>query len=72
MDRTCNFCGNASFRQTKVQYVYEHDVYSLVVDDVPCEQCEYCNEVSFTTDSANMIKRAFVNKHFRMKAKKKK
>jgi len=71
MDKPCSFCGNNSFRETHSQYTYEHEVYSLVVDEVPCEQCTYCNELYFTTDSAAIIQKAFVDKYFRVKRKKK-
>lgn len=44
MRTVCNFCGNGSFKETKLQYVYRHDNLMLVVNDVPCEQCTFCGE----------------------------
>ncbi|MBS4027775.1 MAG: YgiT-type zinc finger protein [Ignavibacteriales bacterium] len=71
MDKPCTFCGNNSFRQTTVQYSYENEKYSLVVDEVPCEQCEYCNETYYLPDAVKKIQQAFIDKHFRIKRKKK-
>jgi len=47
MSTKCNFCGNKNFKEVKVQYVYKHDNKFLIVNDVPCEQCEYCGEQYF-------------------------
>ena len=47
MNTKCNFCGNKNFKDVKVQYVYKHDNNFLIVNDVPCEQCEYCGEQYF-------------------------
>ena len=44
MKKMCNFCGNKSFRENHVQYIYRHDGQFLVVNNVPCEECEYCGE----------------------------
>jgi YgiT-type zinc finger domain-containing protein len=43
----CHFCGNKNFKQNKVQYTYKRDKKYIIVDDVPCEQCEYCGEQYF-------------------------
>ncbi|MEK7398331.1 MAG: YgiT-type zinc finger protein, partial [Candidatus Poribacteria bacterium] len=40
MNKTCGFCGNKNFRIKKVQYIYRHDGNFLIVNDVPCEECE--------------------------------
>lgn len=47
MNTKCNFCGNKNFSERKVQYIYKHDNKFLIVNDVPCEQCEYCGEQYF-------------------------
>lgn len=44
MSKVCQFCGNKNFSEQKVQYTYKHDDKFLIVDDVPCEQCQYCGE----------------------------
>ena len=47
MSTVCHFCGNKNFKKTTVQYIYRHDNHFLIVNDVPCEQCEYCGEQYF-------------------------
>ena len=47
MNKICNFCGNKNFKETRTQYIYKHDGKMLIVDDVPCEQCEFCGEQYF-------------------------
>jgi YgiT-type zinc finger domain-containing protein len=71
MDTTCPFCGGTGFREAHTQYVFEHKVYALVVDDVPCNQCEYCGERYFTKESADLIQKAFMHKYFIVKGRKK-
>lgn len=44
MRDVCSFCGNSSFVEKKVQYIYRHDGRFFVVNDVPCEECTYCSE----------------------------
>lgn len=44
MDKVCSFCGNKNFRVNTIQYFYRHDNKYLIVNDVPCEECEYCGE----------------------------
>jgi YgiT-type zinc finger domain-containing protein len=43
----CHFCGNKNFIKNKVQYTYRRDDRYVIVDDVPCEQCEFCGEQYF-------------------------
>jgi YgiT-type zinc finger domain-containing protein len=47
MNTKCHFCGNKNFKQTKVQYIYKYNSQFLIMDDVPCEQCEFCGEQYF-------------------------
>jgi YgiT-type zinc finger domain-containing protein len=51
MKRTCNFCGNKNFREKLVQYIYKHDGHFLIVNNVPCEECEYCGERYFKAEA---------------------
>ncbi len=44
---------NRRRKSTKVQYTYKKDNKYIIVDDVPCEQCEYCGEQYF---EANVLK----------------
>ena len=47
MSKVCHFCGNKNFIRKNVQYTYKHDNKFLIIDDVPCEQCEFCGEQYF-------------------------
>ena len=49
----CHFCGNKNFKPKKVQYTYKRDNKYVIIDDVPCEQCEFCGEQYF---EANVLK----------------
>ena len=57
--KVCNFCGNKNSRDTKVQYIYRHDGQFLIVNDVPCEQCEYCGEQYFKAEVLKKIEDDF-------------
>ena len=60
MQKVCNFCGNKNFRDKRVQYVCRHDGKFLIVDNVPCEECEYCGEQYFKADALKKIEKDFV------------
>jgi YgiT-type zinc finger domain-containing protein len=59
MNTKCNFCGNKNFTEKKVQYIYRHDNKFLIVNDVPCEQCEYCGEQYFDGKVLRQIEEEF-------------
>ena len=59
MNRACSFCGNKNVRETRTQYIYKHDGKLLVVDDVPCEQCEFCGEQYFKAEVLKKIEQDF-------------
>lgn len=59
MKKKCNFCGNKNFKEMKVQYIYRHDGQFLIVNDVPCEQCEYCGEQYFKVEVLKRIEEDF-------------
>ncbi len=63
MKTKCNFCGNRNFKASKVQYIYKHDGKFLIVDDVPCEQCEYCGEQYFEGNVLRKIEEEFQHIH---------
>lgn len=54
MKKVCSFCGNKNFNDKKVQYIYKHNNRFFVVNNVPCEVCEYCGEQYF---KANILKK---------------
>ncbi len=57
--KTCNFCGNKNFRERHVQYIYKHNDRFLVVNNVPCEECEYCGEQYFKAEVMKKIEEDF-------------
>ena len=63
MNKMCNFCGNKTFKEVKVQYICKHDGQFMIVNDVPCEQCEYCGEQYFKSNVLKKIENDFVKVH---------
>ena len=61
--KVCHFCGNKNFKNTKVQYTYKHNENFLIVNDVPCEQCEYCGEQYFKGSVLKQIEKEFNSIH---------
>jgi len=59
MEKTCSFCGNKSFKSASVQYVYRQDNQFLVVNNVPCEQCDHCGEQYFEAGVLKKIEAEF-------------
>ena len=72
MDKVCNFCSNKNFRTKKVQYIYKHNDKYLIVNNVPCEECEYCGEQYFQAQSLKKIEADFNNIYISGKEPKKK
>lgn len=63
MKKVCNFCGNANFKEKKVQYIYQHDKKMLIINNVPCEECEFCGEQYFKVDILKKIENEFNEIH---------
>jgi YgiT-type zinc finger domain-containing protein len=57
--KVCNFCGRTSFKTKHVQYIYRHDDQFLVVNNVPCEECEFCGEQYFEAEALKKIEKEF-------------
>ena len=68
----CHFCGNKNFKDNKVQYTYKRDNKYMIIDDVPCEQCEYCGEQYFEASVLKNIEAEFEVVHTKGKKVKKK
>ena len=64
MKKICNFCGNKDFRRKIVQYIYRQDEQFLFVNNVPCEECEYCGEQYFKAEVLKKIEEDFKKIHF--------
>ncbi|MFH1860126.1 MAG: YgiT-type zinc finger protein [bacterium] len=61
MDKICNLCGNRNFKSKQVQYIYKNNNRFLIVDDVPCEECEYCGEQYFKSHILKKIEEDFLS-----------
>jgi len=59
MSKLCHFCGNRNFRDKKVQYIYRRNEKFLIVNDVPCVQCEYCGEQYFRAEVLKKVEKEF-------------
>jgi len=62
-DKICSFCGNRNFKNKQVQYIYRQGQDYLIVNNVPCEECEYCGEQYFEARSLKMIEADFNEIH---------
>lgn len=47
MSQHCAFCGHKHLTATTTRYLHEQAGELLIVDDVPCLQCDYCGECYF-------------------------
>ncbi|MBI5179414.1 MAG: YgiT-type zinc finger protein [Nitrospinae bacterium] len=61
MEKKCSFCGNKNFTQKKVQYLYKGGDRFLFVNDVPCEECDFCGEQYFKAGDLKKIEKTFNN-----------
>ena len=61
--KICHFCGNKNFIESKVQYTYRRDNKYIIVDEIPCEQCEYCGEQYFKASILKNIEKEFDEIH---------
>jgi len=59
MKKRCNFCGNKNVRNKAVQYIYRHNGHLMIVNNVPCEECEYCGEQYFAARVLKKIEKEF-------------
>ncbi len=57
----CNFCGNKNFKKITTQYTYKHNDKFMIVNNVPCESCEYCGEKYFAAKTLKNIENEFSN-----------
>ena len=59
MKDTCQFCGQTEFTKKNVQYIYRRDEHFLVVNNVPCEECDHCGERYFAAKDLKRIEAEF-------------
>lgn len=70
--KVCNFCGNKNFKDITTQYTYKHDNKFIMVNDVPCQCCEYCGEEYFKASTLKVIEAEFYEIYSNGKKTKKK
>ena len=63
MKEVCNFCGNRNFVRKEVEYMYRREGRMLLVEHVPCEECEYCGERYYGAATLKKIEREFDEIH---------
>ncbi len=68
MIEVCHFCGNKHLKSSTTQYTYRKDNKFLIVNDVPCEQCQYCGEQYFKAEVLKTIEAEFQAIHYHGKA----
>ena len=57
--KKCNFCGNKNFKNKEVEYIYKREGQILLVNNVPCEECEYCGERYYEAKVLKKIEQDF-------------
>jgi len=57
--KQCSFCGNTHLSQKSVRYIYQHGDDVMMVDDVPCIECDYCGEQYFDASVLKKIEQDF-------------
>lgn len=58
MDR-CLFCGHENLIKTQAEYTYKRDGKFLLVEDVPCLQCQFCGEAYYAAKDLKRIEQEF-------------
>ena len=70
MNKNCNFCGNKNFTEKNVEYIYKRDDKYIFINDVPCEECDFCGEQYFKAKVLKTIELEYhkvYNKHKKVK-----
>jgi len=60
-NKKCHFCGNIHFSEKTVQYVYQRNKRFMIIDSVPCEECNYCGERYYDGLVIEKIENEFIN-----------
>lgn len=47
MVEKCPFCSNTQMTSKRTRYIYHHGDRFMIVNDVPCLECDYCGEEYF-------------------------
>lgn len=55
MSQQCSFCGHAHLNEQRTRYIHQAGDDMLIVEDVPCLECEYCGEQYFAIATLKTI-----------------
>ncbi|SDW10758.1 YgiT-type zinc finger protein [Nitrosomonas communis] len=55
MPNQCAFCGNKNLTLKTTRYLHQHDEKLLIVEGVPCLECDFCGEQYFEIDILKRI-----------------
>jgi YgiT-type zinc finger domain-containing protein len=55
MTEQCSFCGNRNLSATLTRYIHDQGGDMLIVEDVPCIECDYCGEQYFEISTLKKI-----------------
>jgi YgiT-type zinc finger domain-containing protein len=55
MSQQCSFCGHANLSERHTRYIHHDGDNMLVVENVPCLECEYCGEQYFAIEALKKI-----------------
>lgn len=60
MTAQCVFCGHKHLVSKETRYIYQKDDQLLVVEHVPCTECEFCGEQYFDVTVLQKIESDFL------------
>lgn len=55
MTEQCVFCGNKNLTAKTTRYLHESGGEMLIVDNVPCIECDFCGEQYFDIQTLKRI-----------------
>jgi len=59
--KKCSFCGNKNLKQVITEYTYKNNGKYLLINKVPCIQCEFCGEKYFEAKVLKQVEKEFSN-----------
>ena len=55
MTEQCSSCGNRNLSHKHTRYVHQQAGEMLIVEDVPCIECDFCGEQYFDIETLKKI-----------------
>lgn len=71
MPEICAFCGNKHLTTTTTRYLHQRNNEMLIVEEVPCLECNFCGEQYFDIEVLKRIENDHrqISEHRRQPAK---